>query len=182
MADFVFDKQLIKKALISLFEKKNGLLSEDDRNELEVAIDGLNLKDSENIVNQNDETEKNDELIKLEHQEIIEEISAALRFVTVTYIDLLYDDPCPSKVKQELSYLKNYHNKIMQYFNSPFYPEIVENAYQYIFKGDMRILGDVKEYESFFLKYTQHPEILNLYNIKKRIPKQYKLEDDLFEL
>ena len=36
--------------------------------------------------------------------------------------------------------------------------------------------------KSFFEEYSQYPQNLNLYNIKKEVPQKYEIDDTLFEL
>ena len=51
-----------------------------------------------------------------------------------------------------------------------------------MFVGDLRLLENIDEYKSFFEEYSQYPQNLNLYNIKKEVPQKYEIDDTLFEL
>ena len=116
-----------------------------------------------------------------ERQEIIEDVASALRMVVVSYINLL-KEPYPYNIKRDMPLLKNSHKKVMQYLNSPFYLDITQYAKHDMFVGDLRLLENIDEYKSFFEEYSQYPQNLNLYNIKKEVPQKYEIDDTLFEL
>ena len=179
MANFYFDKQTLKKALKSIFEKDSHTLSQKEKEYFDTEYNKIFCDTS------SESTEVGEQIPPMEHleerQEIIEDVASALRMVVVSYINLL-KEPYPYNIKRDMPLLKNSHKKVMQYLNSPFYLDITQYAKHDMFVGDLRLLENIDEYKSFFEEYSQYPQNLNLYNIKKEVPQKYEIDDTLFEL
>ena len=179
MANFHFDKQTLKKTLKSIFEKDFHTLSQKEKEDFDTEYNKI-------FCDTNFEsTEVREQSYPMEHleerQEIIEDVASALRMVVVSYINLL-KEPYSYNIKRNMPLLKNNHKKVMQYLNSPFYLDITQYAKHDMFIGDLRLWENIDEYKSFFEEYSQHPQNLNLYNIKKEVPQKYEIDDTLFEL
>lgn len=179
MANFYFDKQTLKKALKSIFEKDSHTLSQKEKEYFDTEYNKIFCDTN------SESTEVGEQIPPMEHfeerQEIIEDVASALRMVVVSYINLL-KEPYPYNIKRDMPLLKNSHKKVMQYLNSPFYLDITQYAKHDMFVGDLRLLENIDEYKSFFEEYSQYPQNLNLYNIKKEVPQKYEIDDTLFEL
>lgn len=179
MTNFYFGKQTIKKSLKSIFEKDYHTLSKEEEEYFDAEFDKIFCDTNY------ESTELNEQGDVIEHigerQEIIEDVASSLRIVVVSYINLL-KEPYPYNIKREMPLLKSSHKKVMQYLDSPFYLDIIQYAKHDMFVGDLHILENIDESKSFFEEYSQHPQNLNLYNIKKEIPQKYEIDDMLFEL
>ena len=179
MANFYFDKQTLKKALKSIFEKDSHTLSQKEKEYFDTEYNKIFCDTN------SESTEVGEQIPPMEHleerQELIEDVASALRMVVVSYINLL-KEPYPYNIKRDMPLLKNSHKKVMQYLNSPFYLDITQYAKHDMFVGDLRLLENIDEYKSFFEEYSQYPQNLNLYNIKKEVPQKYEIDDTLFEL
>lgn len=174
MTDFSFNKQVLKDALKSIFEKEYHPLSKEEEQFFEETFNETSSVDDTGTY------EKCDEIIEIERQNLIEDVASALRIVVVSYIDL-QKDPYPYKINRDIPLLKDCHKKVMQYFSSPLYPDIVKYSEKDMFIGDLRLLEEYK-YRPFFVKYSQQPESLNLHNIKELVSHQYEIDNALFEL
>ena len=161
MANFYFDKQTLKKALKSIFEKDSHTLSQKEKEYFDTEYNKIFCDTN------SESTEVGEQIPPMEHleerQEIIEDVASALRMVVVSYINLL-KEPYPYNIKRDMPLLKNSHKKVMQYLNSPFYLDITQYAKHDMFVGDLRLLENIDEYKSFFEEYSQYPQNLNLYN------------------
>lgn len=179
MTNFYFGKQTLKKALKSIFEKNFHTLSKEEEEYFDAEFDktfcDTNVESTQ--FREQDDVMENIE----ERQEIIEDVASALRIVVVSYIKLL-KEPYPYNIKREMPLLKSSHKKVIQYLNSPLYLDILQYAKHDMFVGNLRLLENIDENKAFFEEYSQHPQNLNLYNIKKEIPQKYEIDDTLFEL
>lgn len=147
MANFYFDKQTLKKALKSIFEKDSHTLSQKEKEYFDTEYNKIFCDTN------SESTEVGEQIPPMEHleerQEIIEDVASALRMVVVSYINLL-KEPYPYNIKRDMPLLKNSHKKVMQYLNSPFYLDITQYAKHDMFVGDLRLLENIDEYKSFF--------------------------------
>ena len=110
MANFYFDKQTLKKALKSIFEKDSHTLSQKEKEYFDTEYNKIFCDTN------SESTEVGEQIPPMEHleerQEIIEDVASALRMVVVSYINLL-KEPYPYNIKRDMPFLKNSHKKVM---------------------------------------------------------------------
>lgn len=169
-----------KKALMSIFEKKFGRrVSYKEIVELHELMDEMaDSADREDKA----VTEEDDELKDILRQDKIRQGAHFIRMVVVIYIEL-HEEPYPYKIKKDIPLLKEAHAKVIKFCQSGLYPDIIKYTYEDMFVGNLRLLGDIEEYKSFFKEYTSSPSNFNIKKIKDFIPAKY-LSDvpmDLFE-
>lgn len=170
-----------KKALVSIFEKKFGRkASYKEIIELHELMD--EMVSSADREDKTVATEEDDEVKDILRQDKIEQGAHFIRMVVVIYIELR-EEPYPYKIKKNIPLLKEAHTEVIKFCQSELYPDIIKYTYEDMFVGDLRLLGDIEEYKSFFKEYTSCPSDFNIKKIKDFIPAKY-LPDvpmDLFE-
>ena len=160
-----------KKALVSIFEKKFGRkASYKEIIELHELMD--EMVSSADREDKAVEAEENDEVKDILRQDKIEQGAQSIRMVVAIYIEL-QQEPYPYKLKKDIPLLKEAHAEVLKNYQSGLYPDIVKYAYEDMFVGDLRILGDTKEDKRFFEEYTNNPSMFNIQKIKDFIPDKY---------
>lgn len=159
-----------KKALVSIFEKKFGRKAS-----YKEIIELHELMDE--MVSSADREDKavaaeDDEVKDILRQDKIEQGAQSIRMVVAIYIEL-QQQPYPYKLKKDIPLLKEAHAEVLKNYQSELYPDIVKYAYEDMFVGDLRILGDTKEDKRFFEEYTNNPSMFNIQKIKDFIPDKY---------
>lgn len=162
---------LSKKALVSIFEKKFGRkASYKEIIELHELMD--EMVSSADREDKTVATEEDDEVKDILRRDKIEQGAQSIRMVVAIYIEL-QQEPYPYKLKKDIPLLKEAHAEVLKNYQSELYPDIVKYAYEDMFVGDLRILGDTKEDERFFEEYTNNPAMFNIQKIKDFVPNKY---------
>lgn len=160
---------LIKKALVSIFEKKFGRkASYKEIIELHELMD--EMVSSADREDKTVATEEDDEVKDILRRDKIEQGAQNIRMVVAIYIEL-QQEPYPYKLKKDIPLLKEAHAEVLKNYQSELYPDIVKYAYEDMFVGDLRILGDTDK--RFFEEYTNNPAMFNIQKIKDFVPNKY---------
>ena len=164
---FSFGKPTLLKALISIFEKDNNrTITPSEISVLQQAVEELPLGDC-------DTSDFSDpEIERMLIEDIIEEIVHSIRMVVVCYIECL-KSPYPYILKKNLEYIKEYHAKVLSFYNSEHYQEAVKCAYKDMFQDDMRLLDHIQESKDLFVTYADYPMSLSISPIIHEIPSEY---------
>ena len=161
-----------KKTLVSIFEKKFGRkASYKEIIELHELMDEMvSSADREDKAVAAEEDD--DEVKDILRQDKIEQGAQSIRMVVAIYIEL-QQEPYPYKLKKDIPLLKEAHAEVLKHYQSELYPDIVKYAYEDMFVGNLRILGDTKEDKRFFEEYTNNPAMFNIQKIKDFVPNKY---------
>lgn len=118
----------------------------------------------------------------MEHEAKVDDLADDIRCVVLCTIDLI-KEPYPYRIKKDVPYIKEAHNRILSIRGTSIYKDAVKLADHNIFECEFPELEN-KEYRKFFDEYVFNPDSYNLSRIKQAIPQKYldELEDVFAEL
>lgn len=132
-----------------------------------------------------------DEWDRLFKQNEIEQMSHPIRMVVVGYVNSIIE-PYPYKVKKNIANIKEFHPKVLSLYNTntKLYRECVTYEYEDMFVDkDLSLTKyespeNLAKYKTFYQRYTENPNSLDLKELKSYIPKNYlaNIDDTLFEI
>jgi len=119
------------------------------------------------------------EFMEMEYNQYIENCAQYIRMVVVIYIDSIIE-PYPYLLKKNIPYLIDAHHQVNSFFNTKFYPQIIEYAWKDMFESKMKIqTEEIDKYKNYFKEYTSNPSSLNLHNIERNMPERYLKNMDI---
>ena len=111
--------------------------------------------------------------------------------VVVGYVNSIIE-PYPYKVKKNIANIKEFHPKVLSLYNTntKLYRECVTYEYEDMFVDkDLSLTKyespeNLAKYKTFYQRYTENPNSLDLKELKSYIPKNYlaNIDDTLFEI
>lgn len=179
-----FSKNILSKALFSIFEKMNKKKSSDnEKKQIEQIANSITSAEE---CNPNDYiNDLDDETKEILLEEEIDQVAQAIRIIIVGMVDAINGNNSFYEVKRDLPLIKESHSIVLEYCHTDLFPKIINYAKTDMFEGDMPILDDQTQYLDFFSEYVDNPDGFSILTLKERASPdliQYLEEVQAFEV